>query len=182
MMFGLYISEMKTVETRSDLLKLLPKGLRIAELGVFRGDFSKEILDICQPSKLYLVDLFEGEVCCGDKDGENVATEPDLSVAYFDLKEKYRTNPRVKVQKMHTWAFLETEPVIDAVYIDSQHSFGQVQGELCRAFRNLSVNYILGHDYDNEGVKRAVDEFCRDTNLEITYLTNDKCPSYLIEL
>ena len=173
---------MKTVETRSDLLKLLPKGLRIAELGVFRGDFSKEILDICQPSKLYLVDLFEGEVCCGDKDGENVVTELDLSTVYFDLKEKYRTNPRVKVQKMHTWSFLEEEPVIDAVYIDSQHSFGQVQGELYGAFRNLNVKYILGHDYDNEEVKRAVDDFCNAERFIIKYLTKDKCPSYLIEL
>ena len=173
---------MKTVETRSDLLKLLPKCLRIAELGVFRGDFSKEILDICQPSKLYLVDLFEGEVCCGDKDGENVATEPDLSTVYFDLKEKYRTNPRVRIEKMNTWCFLDAEPIIDAVYIDSQHTFSQVHAELYGAYHNMNVVYILGHDYDNEGVKKAVDEFCRDTNLEITYLTKDKCPSYLIEL
>ena len=173
---------MKTVETRSDLLKLLPKGLRIAELGVFRGDFSKEILDICQPSKLYLVDLFDGEVCCGDKDGENVVTELDLSTVYFDLKEKYRTNPRVKVQKVDTVAFLETDPVIDAVYIDSQHSFGQVHRELYTAYNNLNIRYILGHDYDNEGVKAAVDDFCKMENLIIKYLTKDKCPSYLIEL
>lgn len=173
---------MKTVETRSDLLKILPQWLRIAELGVFHGDFSKEIIEVCCPSKLYLVDLFQGQVSCGDKDGENVIIDEDLSKYYEILKDRYKNTPRVDVIKMDTILFLESIPVIDVVYIDSAHNYEQVFKELYKSYCNINIQYILGHDYDNEGVKKAVDEFCRDTNLEITYLTNDKCPSYLIEL
>ena len=180
MMFGLYISEMKTVETRRDLLSLLPQWLRIAELGVFHGDFSKEIIEVCCPSKLYLVDLFEGEVSCGDKDGENVVTDPDLFQYYAILKDRYKNTPRVDVLKMDTSAFLDTEPVVDIVYIDSAHNYEQVRRELYGSFRNPNILYILGHDYDNAEVRMAVNTFCKDEKLSISYLTNDKCPSYLI--
>lgn len=173
---------MRIVDTRRDLLSVLPQWLRIAELGVFHGDFSKEIIEVCSPSKLYLVDLFEGEVCCGDKDGDNIVTDPDLFKYYGILRDRYKNTPRVDVLKMDTSAFLDTEPFIDAVYIDSAHTYLQVRRELYGAYRNINVKYILGHDYDNEGVKDAVDTFCKDEKLSISFLTNDKCPSYLITL
>ena len=51
---------MKIYNNRNDLLRTFKKGLIIAELGVFEGEFSKNIFNICQPKKLFLVDLFEG--------------------------------------------------------------------------------------------------------------------------
>ena len=62
---------MKVFETRIELLNYLNKNLTIAELGVFEGEFSKEIHNICLPNKLYLVDLFDGYFGSGDKDGNN---------------------------------------------------------------------------------------------------------------
>ena len=171
---------METVPTRHDLLKILPQWLRIAELGVFHGDFSKEIIEVCCPSKLYLVDLFEGEVSRGDKDRENVIIDKDLSKYYDILQDRYKNTPRVDVIKMDTVSFLETMPVIDVVYIDSAHNYSQVFKELYKSYCNSNIQYILGHDYDNEEVKRAVDTFCSDTDSHIDYLTLDRCPSYLI--
>jgi hypothetical protein len=168
---------MNIIKTRTDLLGLLPKGLRIAELGVFKGDFSKEILSICEPSKLYLVDLFEGEVSSGDKDGENTETVPDLNYHYQLLKEKYK-GTNVEVIKGDTLDFLLSMPELDAVYIDSLHTFGQVWNEL---LLSAHLKYILGHDYDNIDVKNAVDLFCNKSGKVLTYLTEDKCPSYLIK-
>ena len=62
---------MKIFETRNLMLESLPKGLKIAELGVFEGEFSKEIYSICKPKELNLVDLFSGIFGSGDKDGKN---------------------------------------------------------------------------------------------------------------
>lgn len=169
---------METVETRTDLLRLLPKGLRIAELGVFKGDFSKEILSICEPSKLYLVDLFEGDVSSGNKDGEDIEVIPDLNYHYQLLCDKYK-GTNVVVIKSDTIDFLLTKPELDAVYIDSSHTFGQVWNEL---LLSRGCEYILGHDYDNQEVRDAVDIFCVMENAKIDYMTKDKCPSYMIVL
>ena len=45
-----------------------------------------------------------------------------------------------------------------------------------------SGGFICGHDYDQSGVKAAVDLFCNEKGLRIKYLTRDLCPSYLIEI
>ena len=62
---------MKIFENRNLLLESLPKDLIIAELGVFEGEFSKDIYSICNPKELNLVDLFSGIFGSGDKDGKN---------------------------------------------------------------------------------------------------------------
>src|SRR5580704_2876914 len=61
-----------SVETRQDLLRLLPQGLRIAELGVFAGDFAQELLEICRPSELHLIDRWTGQIECGDQNGQHI--------------------------------------------------------------------------------------------------------------
>jgi len=42
---------------RYEMLKSLPKGKVWAEVGTFKGAFAQKIIDICQPSKLDLMDL-----------------------------------------------------------------------------------------------------------------------------
>lgn len=50
---------MLRIPSRGDLLKHLPMGSVGAELGVFDGVFSQEILQTVRPSRLYLVDLWD---------------------------------------------------------------------------------------------------------------------------
>jgi hypothetical protein len=42
---------------RCEILRSLPKGKIWAEVGTFQGAFARKIIDICQPSKLDLMDL-----------------------------------------------------------------------------------------------------------------------------
>ena len=51
-----HIDNLKALENRIKLLEMLPKNGVVAELGVNKGEFSKQILDITQPKKLHLVD------------------------------------------------------------------------------------------------------------------------------
>ena len=49
---------MKYFNTRNELLTILNKNIKVCEIGVFKGEFSKIILDILNPSELHLIDIF----------------------------------------------------------------------------------------------------------------------------
>lgn len=49
---------MKIIKDRFELLELLPRGLVIAELGTFVGEYAQKILELAQPKELYIVDIF----------------------------------------------------------------------------------------------------------------------------
>lgn len=52
------IKHCKLLLDRESLLKCLPKNAIVAEIGVDQGEFSQQILDICTPQKLHLVDAW----------------------------------------------------------------------------------------------------------------------------
>ena len=83
------------MKTREELLNTIPKNTIGAEIGVFEGNFSIQIQDIINPQKLYLVDLFEGEMCSGDKNGNNIKYI-DLSDSYEILNNKFINDKKKK--------------------------------------------------------------------------------------
>ena len=163
---------MTIITDRNELLKLLPKGLVFAELGVFMGSYSEKILELAQPSKLYLIDIFgKGQGHC-----MGLHTD-DLSTYFFILTEKYKDNPKIHVIKTTTKQFLTNiaDNELEGVYIDAEHSYNAVKQDLALSFTKMkSGGYIMGHDYEREEIKRAVSEFLIVTGLEIMYLTDIK--------
>ena len=65
-----------TFETRQDMLRALPFSGHVAELGVYCGDFSSDLLELCPGiTELDLVDawsMFARHIPCGDQDGNNM--------------------------------------------------------------------------------------------------------------
>jgi len=176
---------MKLIDNRDVLLGLLPKGMVVAELGVFKGVFSDVLLSVLCPSRLFLVDLFPSVMCSGDRDGNNVEWV-DLSLVYPVLLDKYKcVDGVVSVVRQSSGGFLGSlvDGFLDMVYIDADHSYEGVcvDLELCRCKVRVG-GFICGHDYCGlfPGVVRAVDEFCVRYGLCIEYVTADGCPSYLI--
>src|SRR5689334_2871450 len=47
---------------RDALIQQYPKRGIWAEIGVYRGDFSQKILEICEPSEFYLIDNWRFEI------------------------------------------------------------------------------------------------------------------------
>lgn len=174
--------------TRGEIINFLPKNLVWVELGVFMGDFSKEIYRKCNPSELYLVDIFPEYMCSGDKDGNNIEYR-DLTNVPINLVG-YFNDSNVNIVKSDTISFLKKilyeKKIIDVVYIDAEHTYNSVFNELLLSYDIISKNgYLCGHDYCEKqfkGVFDAVNDFCSLKNLTITYLSNDSLPSYFIKM
>jgi hypothetical protein len=177
---------MKIYKTREELLISLGKDLVIAEIGVFKGDFSKFIFENMQPKKLYLVDVFDGYVGSGDKDGNNMQFT-FLEKEYEFLKEHFKKDSNVFIIKDTSSNFLQKldNESLDIIYIDGDHDYNGVKSDLHLSYDKVKKGgYICGHDYVSprfEGVVNAVNEFCEYKNLKIKYITNDGCPTYCIE-
>lgn len=167
--------------TREHLLRIVPKGAKIAELGVFTGAFSSDISRICQPAELHLIDTWEGRAECGDANGENIQVVEDMSLVYLALALKsYQrfTLHRGTVQEM--LAQFE-DNYFDFVYVDATHTEEAVYADLRLAGLKTSWG-IGGHDYSPQypGVISAVRKFCQESCWRMTHITRDGLPSYLL--
>jgi hypothetical protein len=176
------------VKTRELLLTKLPQKSIGAEIGVFKGEFSKIILDVVNPALLYLIDPWKGEIISGDKNGKNITSiKGDW---YYDnyILPKFSSENRITILRNKS-TILETfdNYFLDWIYIDANHDFESVNYDLHLSFAKVKKNgCIMGHDYDPinyPGVVRAVTEFCWEKKLKIDYITEeDGCPSFLIKL
>jgi len=176
---------MEIFENRNDLLNTMDKNLVVCEIGVFKGDFSKIMLDILSPKELHLIDTFNGMMCSGDKDGNDI-TWVNLDEEYLNVTNMFSNNDNVYIHKGFSTDILNgfENNYFDMIYIDGDHSYEGVKSDLKLSFSKVKDGgLICGHDYISskfEDVVRAVDEFCDDHNLEIKYLTKDGCPSFCI--
>lgn len=173
------------IKTREELLEFLPKNSIGAEVGVFKGEFSKIILDTVKPSLLYLIDPWEGIITSGDKNGENIIKINGEEYYINNILKEFLTLPQVKLLKNYS-DIIQVFPdnYLDWIYIDGAHDYHNVKFDLNVSLSKIKLGgFILGHDYNNQmfpGLVKAVDEFCLENNLQIKYLTQDGCPSYLI--
>jgi len=156
-----------------------------AELGVFEGEFS-DILNKSQKfSKLYLVDIFEGDMYSGDKNGEN-GKVINLMHSYNNLLKKYQTDKGVEIIKNTSVNFLNSldNDSLSFVYIDADHSYEGAKQDLNLSRLKVHKNGIIsGHDYNQyrfEGVFRAVNEFVQKFNLTVSFTKEDKLASFFI--
>jgi len=134
----------KLYADRATMLRALPKGGIVAEVGVWRGDFSKLIWETCKPDELHLVDL-------------------DFSP--FDWPEakviRHQGDSSAILRSFEKGSF-------DWIYIDGDHAYEGVSKDLAAAHRALKPGgCLMCNDYANwcslavtpYGVARAVNEF-----------------------
>lgn len=173
---------MKKINTRLDLLNLVDKQCKMVELGVFRGEFAKDIIQIVQPVELFLVDIWDGEMGSGNKDGENYVKITNMKNVYLNLIHQTKSHNNIHVVRSDTVSFLKScsENYFDAIYVDADHSEQAVYNDMVESFRAIRPGgFLMGHDYHHQ-IKIAVDKFCIDYNQSIEYVTDDGCPSFLI--
>ena len=173
---------MHSFQTRNDLISTLTKNCIFAEIGVFQGTFSKLIYSFLKPQELHLIDIFEGTVCSGDKDGCNL-TWANLNHEFNVLKNFFKEQNSVKLHKGKSKDILIKFPddYFDFIYVDGDHSYEGAIADLELARKKIkNGGIILGHDYSAEmpEVIKAVNDFIGQNNLQIDFITLDKFPSF----
>ena len=160
------MEETKRERLRGRLLGMMPKAARAAEIGVWEGEFSKRIVDICEPAELHLIDpwLYQpefGNTGFGRKKNEHL-----MEVKYQGVVDRFKDNPRVKVHRATSDVALNALPdgALDWVYIDGNHNEPFIGQDIALCLRKVKHDGIIcGDDFnwmsDAQGapVKAAVE-------------------------
>ena len=158
---------------RTSLLLKFKKGGRVAEIGVDRGEFSEQILEITEPVLLHLIDIWGSE-------RYHTGLFERVQDKFGKLIEKGQVRIHRKLSIDAAEDFQDN--YFDWVYLDTDHSYELTRDELHKyALKVKNEGIIAGHDYSmglwvnsyRNGVIEAVHEFCVEHEWEIIYLTLD---------
>jgi hypothetical protein len=140
------LADCRVCASRNELVKNLPSGGRIAEVGTYRGEFARHVLAACDPATLHLIDI-------------------DFSW----LDPVVANDPRVS---MHNGLSHETlagfpDDHFDWIYIDGDHSYEGVSRDARVAATKVKPGgHLVFNDFAHAdpylgsyGVHRAVTEF-----------------------
>ena len=173
----------ETLQKRQFVVKkYMPSGSVGAEIGVFRGVFSQYILEIAQPSKLFMVDGWEmlfGETFGWGKDYTCNGTLPTLVAKQeaIDRTAEFAERREI-ITSLSLDFFNSTELHFDWIYLDATHTYEAVFSELVAIHKNglLYPNgHIIGDDFtadlskEEYGICSAVNQFCRDYGYEVIH-------------
>jgi len=162
---------------RRELLAAFPRSSAGAEIGVWKGDHAAEVLRVCKPAVLYLIDPwrhqqtahYAGALYGGIADGQE-----ELDQVYESVVRRFRRKPVVVKRMPSEQAAAMFAPAsLNWIYIDGDHRYEAVVEDLERFAPVVCPGgFIAGDDYGitgwwGDGVTRAVDEFaakhaCRD--------------------
>ena len=166
--------------SRYDALKWFPQGGIFGEVGVFRGDFSRKIIDVTAPKQLHLIDVWQWTYYDWDKppacELKNIAHfqtwaksldphydggHPDrmLERFYQDLMHLAETERRSSV-KVHRGRSVEVasqfaDRFFDVIYIDADHHYDAVLADLFAYAPKLKSGGILWGDDFLEDLSRT---------------------------
>ncbi|MEX2601722.1 MAG: class I SAM-dependent methyltransferase [Balneolaceae bacterium] len=159
-----HLRNCRVLPDRLRMLDEIPKQGVCAELGIFKCDFSEQILQKLKPSVLHLIDIDPESIRIAEErfseeiaDGRVVIHHQDSSTALLSLPED----------------------TFDWIYIDGDHSYRGVQKDLQAAHRKLKPDGLISlndylffgsSDLYKYGVIEAVNEFCLEYRYEILYL------------
>lgn len=161
--------------------RILPKGGVAAELGVQKGDFTRELLEIADPERLHLVDLWYllgKEWHWGRGSRSTVAALKGI----LDKFEDELVSGRVALNIGDDVEVLATFPdrYFDWVYLDTLHAYEHTKRELEILKVKVKLHGIIAGDdwrldptHPHHGVCRAVTEFVETEPYDLVYASED---------
>jgi hypothetical protein len=158
-------------------LKYITNESVCVEIGVWKGDFSKQILNM-NPKKLILIDPWEfqpkfaarmygGSVAKNQKDMDNIYHKVMLEIGN-------ESNVEIMRGKSNSVYLSIEDNTIDWVYIDGNHEYDFVLEDLGNYYSKVKKGgFITGDDYTWRNprrqltVKNAVTDFTRQMGLSV---------------
>ncbi|MEO1435658.1 MAG: class I SAM-dependent methyltransferase [Bacteroidota bacterium] len=166
---------------REALIKMMPANSICAEIGVWKGNFSKRILSINQPKKLHLIDPYEYQTGFGKRlfGGKVAQSQADMDEIFESVKEKFKGQPVQFHRGYSDDAIKDFEDgYFDWVYVDGNHYYDFVMRDLENYFPKIkSDGFLTGDDYKwtseelngDFPVERAVQDFIKKYEAEIEF-------------
>ena len=162
-----------------------------AEIGVWRGNFSKQILCM-KPSELHLIDPWVHQ----DHIRRCYSVEQSaMDSVYNSVTDKFKKDKRVVIHRSFSTEVSFPKEYFDWIYIDADHSYEAVLKDLNYYYPLMkSGGYMCGDDYGlwagrpesgrgsdaNGGPKPAVDEFVKSKNLKLEVSDNHEKDQFVI--
>ena len=161
---------------------LSSKDLYVLEIGIHKGDFSKQLAHNLQPKKLILVDpwiAFEDEIYSKSWYGSSSISNQVIQDQYFlDIKKYFENDikqDKVEVHRKTSDVFFENNRhKFDLIYIDGNHLFDFVIRDITNSLNFINCNGIIVLDdygvagWWNDGITKAVNFFQKKNSIKIT--------------
>jgi hypothetical protein len=165
-----------------------------AEIGVKEGKFSERILHYWSGELLYSIAPWR-EFGEDYRDIANVA-QAQQDAYYYETQgrlARFDGHSRILRMTSEEAAHEIEDSSLDFAYLDAQHHYEAVKHDIALWWPKVRAGGLLcGHDYTDENetdaqgvvsvfeVKRAVDEFARETGAKFFKTTKDKRPSWFV--
>ncbi|MAH49805.1 hypothetical protein CMI37_28530 [Candidatus Pacearchaeota archaeon] len=172
-------------------VRYINEGDICAEVGVWKGGFSSEILKK-EPARLHLIDPWVsqphykgkyGPRCsrcvsagraCRQHEGRWYSIEQQrMDTIFEDVQEKFKDDGRVEIHKDFSTNVNFPKAYFNWVYIDGNHSYEFVLKDLNHYYPLIMKGgFLCGDDYGwtdrhcKKGPKKAVDEFAEKMSLK----------------
>lgn len=175
---------------RRRLLKRLPRAACVAEIGVWKGDFSERIRRYTSPRKLHLIDPWTFQATLQGHMYADVKDQGDMDRAYRSVQKRFDGADDVVIHRGTSADILPTfsDDFFDWVYVDGNHDCEYVLADLRMAMTKTKPGGIIaGDDFtwdrggDGRPVQLAVMEFVQQNGLRqnLTVLSDSQ---FLIRL
>lgn len=170
------IRDFKNAGNRDFILKILPKQSICAEIGVSEGKFSKRIVKITDPSKLYLIDMWSVDAISNKHLFNHTTTQKMYDEYFASVSETFIGNDNVVIIRGKSKDVLNTfsDSFLDWIYIDGSHFYEDISSDLEVSINKVKSNgLILGDDYFKrkdgwkDDVIRAVNDFVNKHDLKL---------------
>lgn len=161
---------MTYAQTRALVLQMLPKGGVGAEVGVWKGDLSAQILADAAPKRLYLIDPWAWAIDPGHARAWYSADKgADMNAIFAGVQARFSDEiaaGQVEIHRAPSKTALAALPdnSLDFVYVDGDHAFDAVRRDLEMAVQKTKPSGLIcvdDHRLDKwwgDGVVRAVNE------------------------
>ncbi len=170
-------------KNRIDLIQqnLKVKNPNILEIGIHRGDFSKQLITKLNPKKLYLVDpwiaykdFIYKNSWYGNSDVSNQKIQDKYYLDLLNYFEKDIYEKRVEVhRKTSDDFFLTNKYFFDLIYIDGNHLFEFVKRDILNSLKFITEDGIIVLDdyalkgWWDDGITKAVNFHKKEKNIKI---------------
>lgn len=167
---------------RAQLLGQMPKGGVAVEIGVWRGEFSRSILDQIMPEKLFLIDPWKNFSDHDEKAFSGRSEDAEMDAIHAEVRRRYaaeiETGRVVVLRDMSTVALTGfDDESISFAYVDGDHSYDGVKADLACLWPKMKFGGVMAFDdyhrrgWWGDGVLRAIHEFIGQKPSEVRVMT-----------